>query len=102
MRQNRRQMLLASGAAMLGSALLGRSHAEQKRTARRILFFTKSSGFQHSVITRKGGQPAHAERILTALGREHGYEVVASKDGRLFEPRARQIADRLGAILVAA
>ncbi len=86
MRLNRRQVLLASGAAMLGYETLGRFHADQKRAVKRILFFTKSSGFQHSVITRNGGQPAHAELILTALGREHGYEVVASKDGRLFEP----------------
>ena len=27
-----------------------------------------------------------AERILTEIGKEHGFEVVASKDGRLFEP----------------
>ena len=27
-----------------------------------------------------------AERILTELGKEHGFEVVASKDGRMFDP----------------
>ena len=27
-----------------------------------------------------------AERILTEIGKDHGFEVVASKDGRLFEP----------------
>jgi type 1 glutamine amidotransferase len=53
---------------------------------KRVLFFTKSSGFQHSVITRKGDQLSHAERILTDIGKENGFEVVASKDGRLFEP----------------
>ena len=87
MRLNRRQVLLASGAALMGSGMLGRLHATQKgRAARRVLFFTKSSGFQHSVVRRAGTQLAHAERILTALGRDSGYEVVASKDGRLFEP----------------
>jgi type 1 glutamine amidotransferase len=55
-----------------------------------VLFYTKSSGFQHSVITRKGTELGHAERILTELGREHNFEVVCSKDGRLFEP------DRIG------
>jgi hypothetical protein len=87
MRLNRRQMLLASGAGLF-SGTLGRIDATQKRQPKRVLFFTKSSGFQHSVITRIGNQPALAERILTAVGRAYGYEVVASKDGRLFDPDA--------------
>ena len=29
---------------------------------------------------------ALAERILSEIGKEHGFEVVVSKDGRLFEP----------------
>ena len=56
--------------------------AERKK----VLFFTKSSGFQHSVITRKGDKLSLAERILTEIGKEHGFDVVASKDGRLFDP----------------
>jgi type 1 glutamine amidotransferase len=83
---NRRQMLLASGAALLGTGALGRLQAAQKGPTKKVLFFTKSSGFQHSVIARKGDEPAHAERILAEAGREHGFEVVASKDGRLFDP----------------
>ncbi len=83
---NRRQMLLATGAAMLGAGTLGRVLAANQGAAKRVLFFTKSSGFQHSVIQRKEGKLSHAERILTDLGKEHGFEVVASKDGKLFEP----------------
>jgi type 1 glutamine amidotransferase len=83
---NRRQMLLASGAALLGTGALGRLQAARRGRTKKVLFFTKSSGFQHSVIARKGDEPAHAERILAEAGREHGYEVVASKDGRLFDP----------------
>ena len=37
-------------------------------------------------ITRKGDKLSLAERILTEIGKEHGFEVVASKDGRLFDP----------------
>ena len=83
---NRREMLLASGAALLGAAAPGLAQARQKGATKRVLFFTKSSGFQHSVITRKGDQLSMAERILTDAGKEHGFEVVASKDGRLFDP----------------
>jgi type 1 glutamine amidotransferase len=84
---NRRQMLLSAGAALLGAGALGRvALGAQRGPTKKVLFFTKSSGFQHSVITRSGGKPALAERILTEIGKEHGFEVVASKDGRLFDP----------------
>jgi type 1 glutamine amidotransferase len=80
-------MLQATGAAMLGAGALGRpSWAGPRAAAKKVLFYTKSSGFQHSVITRKDGKPSLAERILTELGKENGFEVVASKDGRLFDP----------------
>lgn len=87
MTATRRQMLFAAGAAVFGAPALARSMAQgQGSRPKRVLFFTKSSGFQHSVITRDGDKPAHAERILTDLGKQHGFEVVASKDGRMFEP----------------
>ena len=86
MSQNRRQLLLSAGAALLGPAAL-RAFAQDKGGAtKKVLFFTKSSGFQHSVIARKGNAPALAERILTEIGKDHGFEVVASKDGRMFDP----------------
>ncbi len=83
----RRQMLLASGAALLGPAAAARALSPRSRApGKKVLFFTKSSGFQHSVITRKDGKPALAETILTNLGKEHGFDVVCSKDGTLFDP----------------
>jgi type 1 glutamine amidotransferase len=83
---NRRQWLLAGGAAWLGAGTMNRLLAQPKGSGGKVLFFTKSSGFEHPVIARKDGVPGMAERILTAIGKEHGFEVVASKDGRLFEP----------------
>lgn len=83
----RRQMLMASGAALLGPALASRSLASFRGLAgKKVLFFTKSSGFQHSVITRKDGQLSLAEAILTKLGKAHDIEVVCSKDGTNFNP----------------
>jgi type 1 glutamine amidotransferase len=52
---------------------------------KKVLFFTKSSGFQHSVVTRKGDELSHAERILVDLGKSHGFDVQATKDGRVFD-----------------
>lgn len=86
MSMNRRQVLLAAGAALLGAGPLGRTLAAPDGPRKKVLFFTKSSGFQHSVITRKDGKLSLAERILTEIGKEHGFDVVASKDGRLFDP----------------
>ena len=83
---NRRQMLLAAGAGLLGAGPITSALARSRTANKKVLFFTKSSGFQHSVIARKGEQPGMAERILTEIGKEHGFEVVASKDGRMFDP----------------
>ncbi|WP_435016175.1 ThuA domain-containing protein [Tundrisphaera sp. TA3] len=84
---DRRRMMLAAGAALFAPAPLNRLFAAQKGgPTRKVLFFTKSSGFPHSVVNTEDGSPAHAEKILTELGKEHGFEVVASKDGRMFDP----------------
>lgn len=57
------------------------------RTGKRphVLFFTKSSGFEHSVVRRIGGQLSHAERVFTELGKQHGFDVTATKDGTVFD-----------------
>jgi type 1 glutamine amidotransferase len=51
---------------------------------KRILFFTKSSGFEHSVISWKDGRPGYAEKILLKLGEMNGWEFTFSKDGSKF------------------
>ncbi len=52
---------------------------------RRLLCFTKSSGFEHSVVRRgAGGAPGLVERALTALGAREGFDVVCTKDGGVF------------------
>ncbi|MBP8261194.1 MAG: ThuA domain-containing protein [Verrucomicrobia bacterium] len=52
---------------------------------KRILYFTKSSGFEHSVVKRPAsGDLSHSEKVLTDLGRQHGFAVTCTKDGRIF------------------
>src|SRR6266542_3373306 len=51
---------------------------------KKILFFTKSSGFEHPVISWKNARPSHAEKILQKLGEKNGWEFVFSKDGSKF------------------
>jgi len=83
---NRRQMLRTAGAGLLVPAALSRAAGAAQGQPKRVLYFTKSAGFQHSVVARRGEELAHSERILVDLGKSHGFEIVASKDGRLFEP----------------
>jgi len=55
--------------------------------ARRLLCFTKSSGFEHSVVKRRaGGALSLVERAVSALGERNGFEVTCTKDGGVFTP----------------
>ena len=74
----------AAAAFAAGSLPLGWTRAADNKT-RKVLFFTKSAGFQHSVVTRKGEELAHAEKILIEMGKKNGFEVTATKDGRIFD-----------------
>src|SRR4051794_33380063 len=86
---------------MLGSLLLAASAAASKAgdskssgvggwsgaPPRRVLYFTKSAGFEHSVVKRPApDQLSHSEKVLAALGKQHRFEVTCSKDGSLFTP----------------
>jgi hypothetical protein len=88
-------MILRTGAAALGLGLSGctswRSETASGSKAvstgpKRVLFFSKSSGFEHSVIKTVNGQPSYAQKILMDLGPKHNIEFSFSKDGSLFTP----------------
>ena len=54
-----------------------------------VLYFTKSSGYEHSVVKRPaGGGLSFSEQILTDLGKEHGFVVTCTKDGTVFTPES--------------
>lgn len=80
---NRRQWLATAGAFGLSAFPFGWTAAADA-PKRRILMFTRSQGFEHSVIKRAGKELGHAEKILTDLGAKNGFEVVCTKDGRVF------------------
>ncbi|HYO10895.1 MAG TPA: ThuA domain-containing protein [Tepidisphaeraceae bacterium] len=101
---NRRRALKLTGlaVALLAFAPLFARAADAPATAeaagprKKVLFFTKSSGFQHSVITRSQEDPqklAYAEQILTDLGAKHGFDVTCSKDGTIFSAENLQKFD---------
>ena len=60
-------------------------HAE-KSAPKKILFFSKSAVFEHSVIKKKGDELSHAEKVLKELAAKNNWEFTFTKDGRLFTP----------------
>lgn len=58
-----------------------------KVQGKRVLYFSKSAGFEHSVVKRPASnQLSHSEQILVDLGKKHGFQVTCTKDGRVFTP----------------
>lgn len=78
---NRRELLQV---VMLGTASRG-LRAAIPNAKRRILYFTGSAGFVHSVVQRNGGRLSHSENVLTEMGRRTGFEIDCTKDGRVFD-----------------
>src|SRR5438445_347187 len=85
---NRRQLLQRAGLAALA---LGASRlpfgwsAPSEGAKKKILMYTRSQGYQHSVVKRgDNGELSMAEKIVTDLGGKHGFDVICEKDGRVF------------------
>jgi hypothetical protein len=57
--------------------------AEGKK--QKVLYFTRSIDYEHSVVAPGPDGQSHSGRILTELSKAAGIEVVCSKDGSLFD-----------------
>jgi type 1 glutamine amidotransferase len=82
---NRRELLKSGAAFTLGMSafpLAWRARAESPR--RRILMYTHSQGYEHSVVKRQGDQLSLAEHLTKSLGAKHGFDVTCTKDGGVF------------------
>ena len=88
---SRREVLQRGGLAALGVSLLGGlprvsgASGLAKEKPAKILYFNKSAGFEHGPIKWKDGPPSFSGRVLVDLGKEHDFEVVEMKDGRIFD-----------------
>ena len=85
---NRRSFLQTASSLSLASLCMGGAGPLLAAAGgpRKILFFSKSSGFEHSVISYKKGQPSLVEKVLTELGPKNNWDFTFSKDGSLFSP----------------
>src|ERR1700724_3417630 len=81
---NRRQFLGAGAAVGASLALPQQLFAAHNKS---VLVFTKSSGFEHDVVKTTGGRPSIVEQAVTELGKQHGFDVTATKDGGVFDSK---------------
>ena len=82
----RRQMLKAASAAVVGLSTFPLSWATAAQPKKqRILYFTRSAGYVHSVVNRNSSPLSHSEKELTAMGKRAGLEIECSQDGTVFD-----------------
>jgi uncharacterized protein len=77
----RRDFLRTTAAVGTGLFLSRPAFGAEKK----ILLFTKSSGFEHTVIKVTNGQPSIMETALRQLAPSNGFALNATKDGRVFD-----------------
>lgn len=84
---NRREMIIRASALAVNVGFLASAFdAAAAGKKRKVLFFSKSSGFEHSVIQRHNGEPSFAEKLLAEWAPAQNVEFTFSKDGSLFNP----------------
>ena len=82
---DRRQALQSLGAALLGGPLAVRARSVEVSPRRKVLLFSRSVLFEHSVIRRDGSRLSFAEAIFVELGKRNGLDVECTKEGSVFE-----------------
>ena len=82
----RREMLASAGAAVLGLSTFpfGWAAAAEKKK-QKMLYFTRSAGFEHGAVKRRGDELSFSEKTLIEMGQRAGFEVECSKDGGVFD-----------------
>jgi len=87
----RRQALQSLGALMLGGpTALAAPTSVQRRP--RILFFSRSVLFEHSVVRREGQSLSLAEKVFSDMAGRAGLDVECTKDGAVFDGDLDQYA----------
>src|SRR5438067_1387271 len=79
---NRRHFAKTAAIISASFSFPARFFAAEKKS---VLLFTKSSGWEHDVVKRVDGKLSIVEQAVTSLGSKHGFDVTASKDGRVFD-----------------
>lgn len=72
------------GLAEPAPATAGEATPAPARPAK-VLYFTRSVGFEHSVVKAGPDGQSFSDKILQKLGQQHGFELISTKDGRVFD-----------------
>jgi hypothetical protein len=59
----------------------------------KVLVFTRSQGFEHSMVKAKPDKPAQIQTELTELGAKHNFTITVTKDGGEFTPEKLKAYD---------
>jgi uncharacterized protein len=71
---------------LVAALLLASPTAWAQAAPAKILFFSKSSGFEHDMIKKRDGELSKAEKILSELGEKNNIQFTFTKDGGIFTP----------------
>jgi len=88
----RRRVLQSLGAAVLGGPLAARCAAADAKRPRKLLFFSRSVLFEHSVVRREGQSPSLAEKRFSEMAGRVGLDAECTKDGTVFDGDLDQYA----------
>ena len=81
----RRDFLATAGLATLTAALpLNMSFGQEKKKAK-ILYYTRSQGFEHDPVKLVNGGPSVSDKALTKWGAKNNIEFLCTKDGTVFD-----------------
>jgi uncharacterized protein len=93
---NRRDMLRGSAAALAATAFpLGWAARGDDKKKRKLLVYTRSAGFEHSVVKLDKNGDCLVNRIFKKLGQQHNFDVHCTKDGRIFLPETLKEFDAI-------
>jgi hypothetical protein len=81
----RRRMLQSLGAVVLGGPLAARRGRADQKGLGKILFFSRSVLFEHSVVRREGQSLSLAEKLFSEMAGRAGLDVECTKDGTVFD-----------------
>jgi len=81
----RRDFLAAAGLATLTAVLpLNMSFGQEKKKAK-VLYFSRSQGFEHDPVKLVNGGPSVSDKSLKKWGEKNNIEFVCTKDGTIFD-----------------
>lgn len=81
MKVKRRDILKLAPLALAPAAWPAQAGGRKQR----LLYFSRSAGFEHGVVKRENGRPSVSDAAMEEIGNLAGFEVECTKDGGVFD-----------------